>query len=40
VRARYRRLSHAGRKLPIVVAAIAREIAAFLWAIGLTVAPA
>ncbi len=32
--ARYRRLSATGKKLPIVVAAIAREMAAFLWAIG------
>jgi transposase len=38
--ARYRRLSNAGKKLPVVVAAIAREIAAFLWAIGREVAPA
>jgi len=37
--ARYRRLSHAGKKLPVVVAAIAREMAAFLWAIGCVVAP-
>ena len=37
--ARYRRLSAAGKKLPVVVAAIAREIAAFLWAIGHEVAP-
>jgi transposase len=32
--ARYRRLSAAGKKLPVIVAAIARELAAFLWAIG------
>ena len=32
--ARYRRLSAAGKKLPVVTAAIAREMAAFLWAIG------
>ena len=32
--ARYRRLSATGKKLPVVVAAIAREMAAFLWAIG------
>jgi transposase len=38
--ARYRRLSTAGKKLPVVVAAIAREMAAFLWAIGREVAPA
>jgi len=37
--ARYRRLSAAGKKLPVVVAAIAREIAAFLWAIGREVVP-
>lgn len=37
--ARYRRLSAAGKKLPVVVAAIAREMAAFLWAIGCEVAP-
>jgi len=37
--ARYRRLSATGKKLPVVVAAIAREIAAFLWAIGREVAP-
>ena len=36
---RYRRLSATGKKLPIVVAAIAREMAAFLWAIGREVAP-
>ena len=38
--ARYRRLSATGKKLPVVVAAIAREMAAFLWAIGHEVAPA
>jgi transposase len=37
--ARYRRLSAAGKKLPVVVAAIAREMAPFLWAIGCKVAP-
>jgi len=37
--ARYRRLAAAGKKLPVIVAAIAREIAAFLWAIGREVAP-
>jgi hypothetical protein len=36
--ARYRRLSAAGKKLPVIVAAIAREMAA-LWAIGHQVAP-
>jgi hypothetical protein len=29
-----------GKKPPIVAAAIAREVAAFLWAIGREVAPA
>ena len=38
--ARYRRLSAAGKKTPVVIAAIAREMAAFLWAIGRHVAPA
>lgn len=38
--ARYGRLSAAGKKLPVVVAAIAREMAAFPWAIGREVAPA
>ena len=37
--ARYRRLRAAGKKLPVVVAAIAREMAAFLWAIGREVVP-
>jgi transposase len=37
---RYRRLSAAGKKLLVVIAAIAREMAAFLWAIGRQVAPA
>ena len=37
---RYRRLSATGKKLPVVIAAIAREMAAFLWAIGRQVAPA
>lgn len=36
---RYRRLSNAGKKLPVVIAAIARELAAFLWAIARQVAP-
>jgi transposase len=36
---RYRRLSAAGKKLPVVIAAVAREMAAFLWAIGHQVAP-
>ena len=30
---------HPGKKVPVVVAAIAREMAAFLWAIGREVAP-
>lgn len=38
--ARYRRLSAAGKKPPVVAAAIAREMAAFLWAIGRQVVPA
>jgi transposase len=38
--ARCRRLSATGKKLPVVVTAIAREMAAFLWAIGREVAPA
>jgi len=37
---RYRRLSATGKKLPVIIAAIAREMAAFLWAIGHQVAPA
>jgi hypothetical protein len=36
----YRRASATGKKLPIVAAAIAREMAAFLWAIGREVAAA
>jgi transposase len=38
--ARYRRLVAAGKKTPVVIAAIAREMAAFLWAIALKVEPA
>ena len=38
--ARYRRLTAAGKKRPLVIAAIAREMAAFLWAIAQHVAPA
>jgi transposase len=38
--ARYRRLVTSGKKKPVAVAAIAREMAAFLWAIGRCVAPA
>ena len=38
--ARYRRLSAAGKKTPVVIAAIAREMAAFLWAIGRHAEPA
>jgi transposase len=37
--ARYRRLVGAGKKTPVVIAAIAREMAAFLWAIGRHVEP-
>ena len=37
--ARYRRLVAAGKKSPVVIAAIAREMAAFLWAIGHQVEP-
>jgi hypothetical protein len=37
---RYRRLSAAGNKLPVVIAAVARESAAFLWAVGRQVQPA
>ncbi|TIR15463.1 MAG: IS110 family transposase [Mesorhizobium sp.] len=37
--ARYQRLTAAGKKAPIIVAAIAREMAAFLWAIGHQVEP-
>jgi transposase len=37
--ARYRRRSATCQKLPVVVAAIAREMAAFRWAIGREVAP-
>jgi transposase len=38
--ARYRRLIAIGKKTPVVIAAIAREMAAFLWAIGRHVEPA
>jgi transposase len=38
--ARYRRLAAKGKRLTVVVAAIAREIAAFLWAIARHVEPA
>ena len=38
--ARYRKLIAHGKKKPVAVAAIAREIAAFLWAIARHVAPA
>ena len=37
---RYRRLNAAGKKLPVIIAAIAREMAAFLWAIGRQITPA
>jgi len=36
---RYRRLIAAGNKKPVVIAAIAREMAACLWAIGREVEP-
>jgi transposase len=36
---RYRRLAAKGKKMPVIVAAIAREMAAFLWAIGQRVSP-
>lgn len=35
----YRRLIAAGKKAPVAIAAIAREMAAFLWAIGQEVHP-
>ena len=38
--ARYRRLTAVGKKRPLVIAAIAREMAAFLWAVAQHVAPA
>lgn len=37
--ARYRRLTAAGEKPTVIVVAIAREMAAFLWAIGQQVEP-
>ena len=37
--ARYRRLVATGKKTPVVIAAIAREMAAFLWAIAHQVEP-
>jgi hypothetical protein len=36
----YRRLMAAGKTAPVAVAAIAREMAAFLWAIGRHMEPA
>ena len=36
---RYRQMTSAGKKAPIVIAAIAREMAAFLWAIGRAIDP-
>jgi transposase len=33
-------MTAAGKKAPIIVAAIAREMAAFLWAIGRQIEPA
>jgi transposase len=38
--ARYRKLAAAGKKKTVVIAAIAREMAAFLWAIARHLAPA
>jgi transposase len=38
--ARFRRLSARGKKSTVVVAAIARELAGFIWAIGQEVKPA
>ena len=38
--ARYRRLLACGKAAPVAVAAVAREMAAFLWAIGRHVQPA
>jgi transposase len=37
---RFRRLAAIGKKRPVIVAAIAREMAAFLWAIGQHIVPA
>ena len=37
---RFRRLAAIGKKRPAIVAAIAREMTAFLWAIGQHIAPA
>ena len=37
---RYRRLNAAGKKRPVIIAAIACEMAAFLWAIGRQITPA
>jgi hypothetical protein len=37
--ARYRRLAAAGKRQTVVTTAIAREMAAFLWAIGREVEP-
>jgi transposase len=36
---RFRKLSKAGKKSTVVVTAIARELAAFIWAIAREVAP-
>jgi transposase len=38
--ARYRRLSASAKKPTVIVAAIARELAGFVWAIGQAVTPA
>ena len=35
--ARYRALAGRGKKLTVAVTAIARELAGFIWAIGMTV---
>ena len=39
LRARYRKLMAAGKRQSLVTTAIAREMAAFLWAIGHEVQP-
>lgn len=37
---RYRKLSRAGKKPTVVITAVARELAGFMWAIGQEVKPA
>ena len=37
---RFRKLTHSGKKPTVVVTAIARELAGFVWAIGQQVKPA